>query len=90
MTSILDPPILAIASALKMIWVIGLEEPRPGCDVIDSNHSCQDRPRLVVIDGRAYRRVVCGGRRHRTWRLEPLRLDEAIDWLIRQQNEQTC
>ena len=41
----------------------------------------------MVIDGRAYRRVVCGGRRHRTWRLEPLCLEEAIDWLIRQQEE---
>ncbi len=70
-----------------MILAIGLEALRPGSDVTEASHSCQEHPRLVVIDGRAYRRVVCGGRRHRTWRLEPLRLEEAIDWLIRQQEE---
>ena len=53
----------------------------------ESSQSCQNQTRLVVIEGRAYRRVVCASGGQRTWRLEPLRLEEAIDWLIRQQEE---
>jgi hypothetical protein len=55
--------------------------------VTEFSQSCQNQNRLVVIEGRAYRRVVCASGGQRTWRLEPLRLEEAIDWLIRQQEE---
>ena len=70
-----------------MTWAIGLVELLLGCDVTDASRSSRNQTRLVVIEGQAYRRVVCASGGQRIWRLEPLRLDEAIDWLIRQQEE---
>ena len=61
--------------------------PPLGCDVTEASRCGHHQTRLVVIEGRAYRRVVCASGGQRIWRLEPLRLDEAIDWLIRQQEE---
>ncbi|MEB3158226.1 MAG: hypothetical protein VKK03_02055 [Synechococcus sp.] len=43
--------------------------------------------RLVVIDGRAYRRIDVVGASPRCWRLEALDLPQAIDWLIVEQQE---
>ncbi|MGC6482200.1 MAG: hypothetical protein ACON4T_01320 [Synechococcus sp.] len=41
--------------------------------------------RLVVINGRPYRRVDLSGQPSRQWRLEALDLPQAIAWLIREQ-----
>jgi len=87
MTSTWALQILAIASAPKTTWAIGLVEPLLGCDVTEASQCGRNQTRLVVIEGRAYRRVVCASGGQRIWRLEPLRLEEAIDWLIRQQEE---
>lgn len=70
-----------------MISAIGLVVPRPGCDVTESTSLPLSGARLVVIEGRAYRRVELPGCPSRCWRLEQLELPEAIDWLIREQQQ---
>lgn len=70
-----------------MTSAIGSVAPRLGCVVIEPSSQSAPGGRLLVIDGRAYRRVELPGHPTRQWRLERLELPEAIDWLIREQQE---
>ena len=70
-----------------MISAIGSVVPRLGCVVTEPSSQSAPGGRLLVIDGRAYRRVELPGHPIRQWRLERLELPEAIDWLIREQQE---
>ena len=70
-----------------MTSAIGSVAPRLGCVVIEPSSQPVPGGRLLVIDGRAYRRVELPGHPTRQWRLERLELPEAIDWLIREQQE---
>ena len=68
-----------------MTWVTGLAALPPGCVVIEAGLLPDRGGRLVVINGRLYRRVELSGLLARRWRLEALELSEAIAWLIREQ-----
>ncbi len=71
-----------------MTLVTGSVGPQPGCVVTEPVSSAQtdpSGPRLIVIQGRAYRRVELSSRHPRRWRLEALELEEAIDWIIQDQ-----
>lgn len=68
-----------------MIWVTGLVVLPPGCAVTESGPLPNRGGRLVVINGRLYRRVELSALPARRWRLEALELPEAIAWLIREQ-----
>lgn len=68
-----------------MTWVTGLAARPPGCAVTEAGPLPDSGGRLVVINGRLYRRVELSGLPARRWRLEALELPEAIAWLIREQ-----
>ena len=68
-----------------MISATGLEGPRPGCVVTDASPPTAPGTQLVVLNGRAYLRVDVPSGTTRRWRLEPLELEQAIAWLIREQ-----
>ena len=70
-----------------MILAIGSVASRLGCVVTEPSSQSAPGVRLLVIDGRAYRRVELPGHPNRQWRLERMELPEAIDWLIREQQE---
>ena len=63
----------------------GLVALPPGCAVTEAGLFPARGGRLVVINGRLYRRVELPGLPPRRWRLEALELSEAIAWLIREQ-----